>query len=582
LYLERGAIVILATLLAACGRVQSRQVIVMGVDGMDPGFVESNWANLPNLNKLRRDGMFSRLATTTPPQSPVAWSTFATGLDPGEHGIFDFVHRDPATLLPYLSTDRTESPRFRIALGPYEIPLSASRVVSFRKGRAFWETLAEKRIPVAVIRMPANYPPVPAGQALSGMGTPDLRGTQGTFSFYTDDPDAVSRDVSGGVIRAVRVAEGHVNLRVDGPANPLLTDRRLTWTDLAVDIDPDQPYGRVRNGDSDMILRQGEWSEWLPVSFPLLPHIESAHGILRIYAKQLHPRFEMYVSPAQADPERADLPISEPKNLSRKVAEEIGPYYTLGIPEDTSAMRQGVFDLSEFLAQSRLVLSDELRMFSYSLDHFNEGFLFFYFSSVDQNSHILWGKHDEDLLNVYREVDACVGEVRTRFPNAALIVMSDHGFTTFDRAVHLNRWLLDRGFGDKAYAIGLNALYLKDRSVAPEIRSQLLAWRDPGNGRVVVETVTAIQAAPINKSVAPDLIVGYARGYRASWQTGLGETPDEELEDNNDAWIADHCVNAEDVPGVLFTSWKDGPRGASLKDLSSTILRLFAPEHTEN
>ena len=97
----------------------------MGVDGMDPGFVEAHWADLPNLSKLSQDGKFSRLATTAPPQSPVAWSTFATGLDPAVHGIFDFVHRDPVTMMPFLSTDRTEPPRVRIDIAGYEIPLSS-------------------------------------------------------------------------------------------------------------------------------------------------------------------------------------------------------------------------------------------------------------------------------------------------------------------------------------------------------------------------------------------------------------------------------------------------------------------------
>jgi predicted AlkP superfamily phosphohydrolase/phosphomutase len=549
---------------------------------MDPAFVEAHWNDLPNLSKLRQDGMFSRLATTTPPQSPVAWSTFATGLDPADHGIFDFVHRDPVTLSPYLSTDRTEGPRFQIALGPYEIPLSGSRVVSLRKGKAFWETLAEKGVPVRVIRMPANYPPVHAGEALSGMGTPDLRGTQGTFAFYTNDPDGISRDVSGGMIRMIRIVEGHLDLKIDGPANPLRKGHRIVSMSLAIDIDPEKPYARIRNGNSDVIVGQGEWSDWIPISFPLIPHLAASHGMIRIYAKQLHPRFEIYVSAVQSDPGQAGLPISQPTSFSKRVVEEIGPYYTLGIPEDTSAMRQGVFDLKEFLSQSRLVLDDERRMLGYSLNHFKEGFLFFYFSSVDQNSHMLWGKHNDELLKVYREIDEYVGEVRAKFPGAALIVMSDHGFTTFDRAVHLNRWLRNNGFSDKAYAIGLNALYLKDRNAVSQLQSQLLNWKDPENGRAVVETVTAIHAAPENRNVAPDLIVGYARGYRASWQTGLGETPDVELENNDDAWIADHCINAADVPGVLFTSWRDGARGASLKELSGTILGLFAAGHTEN
>jgi predicted AlkP superfamily phosphohydrolase/phosphomutase len=576
LYKRRSLVATLALLLSACGHVPTRQVIVLGIDGMDPAFVESHWAELPHLSKLRDRGAFSRLATTTPPQSPVAWSTFATGLDPADHQIFDFVHRDPVTLAPYLSTDRTEGPRFQIGIGPYDLPLSRSRVVALRKGKAFWETLSQQHINATVIRLPANYPPVAAGEALSGMGTPDLRGTQGTFSFFTDDPDGASRDVSGGLIRQVTVSSGHVDLRVEGPANPLRKDKAVTSALLAVDIDPIQPYARIRSGTSDAILRQGEWSDWVHLKLPLIRHLADLHGIARIYAKQLHPRFEMYVSALQTDPDSPELPISEPHNFAQTIAGETGPFYTLGIPEDTAAMRQGVFDLTEFLSQTRLVLADERRLFTHALNHYQDGLLFFYFSSVDQNSHMLWGKHDAELLKVYREIDQCVGQAAARFPNADLMVLSDHGFTTYDRTVHLNRWLTNHGFGGKAYAIGLNALYLKDRSVSAQLQSQLLAWQD--DGKTVVETITPMRPSP----VSPDFIMGYARGYRASWQTGLGESAATELEDNNDAWIADHCVNAADVPGVLFTSWNNGPRGESLKDLSATILGLFGAGHTGN
>src|ERR1700733_7329323 len=109
-----GAIAALLIVSSACHRSEAhgKKVIVLGVDGMDPGFLERHWKELPNVVRLKNMGGFQRLRTTTPPQSPVAWSTFITGLDPTEHGIFDFVHRDPKTMQPYLSTDKTLEPRF--------------------------------------------------------------------------------------------------------------------------------------------------------------------------------------------------------------------------------------------------------------------------------------------------------------------------------------------------------------------------------------------------------------------------------------------------------------------------------------
>jgi predicted AlkP superfamily phosphohydrolase/phosphomutase len=326
-----------------------------------------------------------------------------------------------------------------------------------------------------------------------------------------------------------------------------------------------------------VVVQRGEWSGWLTAEFTLIPHISSVRGIVRVYAKQLHPGFEIYVSPINLDPGAPALPISTPPDWSSEVASELGPYSTLGIPEDTSALRQQVLSLTEFQEQAQSVFEEEAKLLDYSLRHFNRGFLFFYFSSIDQNSHILWGKHEDELLKVYRQVDDQVGAVRRREPGAQLFIISDHGFTTFDRAVHLNTWLKYHGFAGKAYAIGLNGLYLgrKDAVALADLREQLLAWRDPANGQRIVETLVATHPAPVNANIAPDLIVGYAPGYRASWQTALGEAPTSEIENNNDDWIGDHCINADDVPGVLFSNRHIDPREARLQDVTAAILKRF-------
>jgi hypothetical protein len=571
----KSALLIPLVLLGSCGRNNYKKVIVIGVDGMDPGFVERHWEDLPNLKRLRERGSYSRLETTDPPQSPVAWSTFITGLDPGQHGIFDFVHRDPKTLEPYLSTDKTIGPRFSFRLGPWELPLSRSHVVSLRKGRAFWEYLSDRDIPVTIIRIPSNYPPSPAGHEIAGMGTPDLRGTQGTFTYYTDDPAESSREVPGGLIRRVDVRDGHATLSLEGPPNTLRRDHVPAAVQLTADVDPDRPWARLQVGDVRAILGEGEWSEWLPVDFPLIPHIVSARGMIRVFAKQLHPRFDLYVSPVNIDPEDAALPISSPGSFARDVAESAGRWSTLGIPEDTSALRQGVLDLPQFLSQTHLVLRDEQRLLEDALRLFTGGFLFFYFSVVDENSHILWGRHDTELLEIYRAVDASIGEVMRREPEAELMVMSDHGFAAFDRAVNVNTWLISRGLRTKAYALGLNGLYLTDKHAEQEVREGLLNLRDPANGRPVVGSVAETDPSPDNQSIAPDLIIGYNAGYRASWQTALGEAPEGLVVDNDDAWIADHCIDPKQVPAVLFATRTIRARAPRLKDLPVSLLAMY-------
>lgn len=596
----------------ACHRRQApypTKMIVLGVDGMDPAFVERHWDALPNLRRLSGEGAFARLQTTAPPQSPVAWSTFITGMTPAAHGIFDFVHRDAATLAPFSSMNETREPRFMLSFGDWRIPITSPRIVSLRKGTVFWKLLSDAGVPVTVMRMPTNYPPVKAGRAVAGMGTPDLRGTQGAFSFYTDDPAELSRATPGGRIEKVQIEKGHTVLRIEGPPNSFRKDAGYAAIHVAADVDPSELYARFKVGGTAVILREGEWSGWLAADFPLLPHAISARGMFRIFVRQLHPRFEVYISPVNVDPMAPVLPVSEPSSFSREIAKSTGRFSTLGIPEDTAALRQGVFTLSQFLAQAGLVLEDERKLLRHALADFNGGFLFFYISSIDQHSHMLWGRHEIELLEVYRAVDALVAQVRRAQPSADLIVMSDHGFAAYERSVHLNRWLSNRSFlvlneaagqdlsladtdwrSTEAYALGLNGLYLnlagreksgavagaeRRRALIDTLREQLLAFRDPATGVRVVDAVAITNANAANAGVAPDLIVGYAAGYRGSWETALGGVPRVEVEPNRDAWIADHCIDPAAVPGVLFTTRKIAIPSPRLQDVTVSILQGF-------
>lgn len=585
-----------------------RKVIVLGFDGMDPGFLERHWDALPNLDRLRKQGAGSSLRTTTPPQSPVAWSSFITGLDPSGHGIYDFVHRDPATMRPVSAMGATAESGIRLPLGPYELPLTAGHVSAFRKGTAFWQLLAAHHVPATVLRMPTNYPPVSCQcLQLAGMGTPDLLGTFGTFTLFTDDPAETTRAVSGGKIIRVAVTAGKAALQLEGPANSLRRDRRPTYASIAAYVD-----GEAARFDLDgrrIVLRQGEWSEWLRVEFPLIPFIKHVTGIVRIFVKELSPRFRVYISPVNIDPTLPDAPLTVPPGYSRDLARAVGPFHTQGIAEDTAALRQGVFDLPQYLAQSRTVAREQVAILRYGLDQFRGGFLFMHFLGIDQDSHMLWGRHDDELLATYRMFDSIVGDVMARAPGAALIVMSDHGFAPFDRAFHLNTWLMREGFltldnpanvgaGElfehvdwsrtQAYALGLNGLYLNIRGrerngiVDPGTQAELLVrvisrrlleYKDPQSGK---RTVTRLDLAA--GPMAPDLIVGYNLGYRGSWQSALGALPMETIEDNRDAWIGDHCIAAQHVPGVIIANRPIRLADPGLTDVTAAILADFGVE----
>ncbi len=578
-----------AILLTACTRPPQphHRLIILGVDGMDPHFVESHWNELPNVRRLCAQGTLSTLATTTPPQSPVAWATFSTGLDPIEHGVFDFVHRDPATLQPMSSFAETLPPAHQLSIGPYLLPLSRAQVRSFRHGRTFWEILAGHGIPTTVIRMPGNYPPIPgAGEQLAGMGTPDLEGTFGTFTYYTDDALEVAHDVPGGRFVPVSAKQGRAILPIEGPPDTLRRDQARTHLDLVADIDPASAAARFSIDGQQFILKQGEWSPWIRVTFPLINHVAGVHGMFRLYTRQLQGGIRIYRSPLNIDPFDPALPISQPSGFSRDLANRIGPTYTQGIEEDTAALRQGVFTLPEYLTQSRIVQSEHQALLRDSLAHYRDGLLFFYFSEVDQNSHVLWGKHEDELLATYRSIDGSIGAVLSAAPDATIMVMSDHGFAAFDYAFNLNTWLEKNGFKNRAYAMGLNALYVnlsgrekhgivhdgpEREAFLTELSRRLLAERF--EDEPVIQSVTRLPRT--TNRFAPDLIIGYAPGYRASWETALGEASPEIVEPNTDAWIGDHCIAAEAVPGILVTNRKLSLSDPRLKDLTVTILKEF-------
>jgi predicted AlkP superfamily phosphohydrolase/phosphomutase len=347
--------------------------------------------------------------------------------------------------------------------------------------------------------------------------------------------------------------------------------------------------------------------------YSLIPHVNCVRGIFRVYLQQAHPFLRVYVSPVNIDPEDPALPISTPRDYSRRLTEAVGPFYTQGIAEETSAFRAGILSKDEFLVQSRKVLADSLRMFRYQLDRFQEGLFFYYFSSVDQNSHMLWGRYDSDLLEIYRAVDEAVGQAIAKAgSDTPQLVISDHGFAPFNRAVHLNSFLMREGFltlddpaktGDEelfthvdwsktmAYAIGLNGVYVNlegresggvvpeadKRQVLDKLAKRLAEFKDPVSGEKVIERVyfPEEEFRGRNLKYAPDLLIGFRRGYRASWQTALGAVPREALEDNTQAWIGDHCMASDLVPGVLFSNRPVRALSPHLWDIAATILGEF-------
>ncbi len=507
----------------------NRRVLVLGIDGMDPDLLAEAIRLHPERMRnfaalVQEGGGIHRLGTSTPPQSPVAWSNFITGLDPGGHGIFDFIHRDPMTRDVAPSVTRSEEAK-NIPFGDWQFPVGGDSE-SNRTGTAFWELLRERGVPADIWRMPANFPVVKsAGWSFSGMMTPAVDSPYGEYHLYTTNPPP-SALVGEGRIEGVRRYGDLIDLQLRGPANPFRKDLSRATLPLRVHIDPEANAAVLDIDGQPLVLQPGQWSEFAAVNFKLLPAgAMSIGGTVRFLLKSITPVFELYASPINIDPENPMTPVSEPDDASARVAEQIGRFYTQGMPEDVNALKDKALTDREFLAQSDLVHDEGVRMMQLALTRWREnprgGLAFFYFSGVDLCGHMLWRHHDEEhphhdkefaardlsdwsgipgdtwknvIVDLYLRMDPVLGQIREALPpDALLIVMSDHGFASYRRKFNLNTWLYENGYlvlkpgltkelpredaryrpitlsadvdwsKTRAYGVGFNALYLNLR-----------------------------------------------------------------------------------------------------------------------
>jgi predicted AlkP superfamily phosphohydrolase/phosphomutase len=627
-----------AALLGGCARGNGggtgpgKRVIILGFDGLDYGYTKKlmDEGKLPNFSRVAREGTFGPLQTSIPPQSPVAWSNFITGMDSGGHGIFDFVHRKPDTMTPYLSAAEAKGGGTTLNIGKYQFPLSAGSYELLRRGRAFWEVLENHGIETTIVRMPANFPPSgTATRELSGMGTPDLRGNYGEFSFYTSKLFAFAgEDIAGGQVYEVDIYDGVVQAKLLGPYNPFLIEQERVASDFTVYLDPVDPVAKIVAGSEEVVLHAGEWSGWVPVEFPMIP-TQTLNGMVRFYLRSVRPDFELYASPIQIDPLAPLSPISTPDDYATELAKALGRFYTQGLPEDTKSHESKVLTTEEFLSQAHIAGKEFADQFPYVVDHFERGLLFFYLGNVDQVSHVMWKVLDPEhpaydpnvdpkyaglIEELYVGLDGVVGQALERLsPDDTLIVMSDHGFTSWRRAFHLNAWLKEKGYltvkdpnlkkdpgvfvnidwaHTRAYNIGLNGLYINlkgrekngivpaenRRPLMDEIGAALLAEVDPKTGGPVVTKVYPREDAYHDRGeleIGPDIIVGTAKGTRISGHSALGAVGTEVLTDNTEEWSGDHLMDHEAVPGILLTNRplkKPAPR---LQDLAQSVLLEF-------
>ena len=605
-----------------------RKVIVIGLDGLEPGIVDAmlERGELPNLAKIRASGSYSRLQTTYPAQTPVAWSSFATGTNPGAHGIFDFICRDPETYLPDVALTRFERPKSMLA---------QPRVVNRRSGVPLWQTLSAAGVPSTILRCPCTFPPEALqGRMLAGVGVPDLRGSQSKGTFYTQDRAAIAQENeqlifldSGGLDSG-----GEIATRVIGPRNTKVSPAADTSCEVRVHVDRPARRLAIQTGGSPAKIEVPEkgWSEWVRFKFKF-SMLQSVTGIARFYVRQLEPQLEFYLSAVNFDPAAPMFPLSAPADYGSELADKIGLFSTLGMAEEHNGLNNGRLDEAAYLQHCDLVLGERERMMRFELDRFSEGLFFMLFDTPDRVQHMLWRFRDREhpgfepdlspelatrIEEHYRRCDALLSAVWDEVDeNTLLIVLSDHGFGTFRRAFDTNTWLWQKGLlalkdsrkpGEHlgegfaavdwsktyAYAVGLGGIYLnfkgrENRGILEEgseaervrnaIQSGLADFPDAPTRRAAIRSVSRREELYSGAFVgnSPDLLVNFHRGFRVSWQSAVGGFSHSLLEDNLRRWSGDHIVDPESVPGILFMNRAPLHNQARIIDLAPTILNYL-------
>ncbi len=612
-----------------------KRMIVVGFDGQDPKITERlmKKGKLPNFKRLAEMGSYSRLRTTYPSISPVAWSSFSTGTNPARHNIYDFLDRDLRTYLPVLSSTHMGGLEKFLKLGRFRVPLRKPEVRLLRKSKPFWSILGEYNIWSSIIRVPITFPPDRFyGAQLSAMCVPDLLGTQGTFQLFTTRPDAM-KFKEGGIRISLQPNGDRFETKFEGPENLFREDDAKL--ELPFSISLDRGAGRARisiNGD-EVELPKGQLSDWVTLTFKAAPGIKVS-GICRMMVTEMDDHFSLYVTPINIDPEKPAMPISHPSYYSTYLAKQIGPYSTLGLAEDTWALNEGVTDDDTFLQQVYDIDHERQEMFFAAMDRLRRGSLVCVFDATDRIQHMFWRYIDDghpatqngkaDLVNKYSKTiediylhnDKLVGKVLDNMQEGDLLfVISDHGFNSFRRGVNLNAWLHANGYltlkdgadgsaewlrdvdwsKTKAYCLGLTGMFfnVKDReaqgiveqgpkadALKAELISKLNGLKDEEKGDVGIKEVfdTAnIYGGPYIGN-APDLIIGYNAGYRISWDCATGMVSGPVFEDNVKAWSGDHCIDPRLVPGVLFCNREIESEDPALVDIAPSALRLFGLE----
>lgn len=578
----------------------NNKVLVIGIDSLDPKIISSLKNKLPNLNSLET---CSQLSTTIPAETPVAWSSAATGSNPGRFGIFDFISRDPKTYLPKLN------------LVDEKKGIIKTEYQSAMKGIPFWRILSQNNIKTTIIRWPVTFPPEKInGSKLSGLGVVDIKNMLSSYALYTNEHIQHDPERKGRIIN-VNISNNNIDTYISGPLIQKRGEVKDIQLPIRIKTNEDNITMLIDNDEYKIRLR--EWSDMIRAKFKVFSFTE-IYGIFKVYLENIKPKFRMYMSSIQHDPLNQFLQITSPKEYGRELVENIGEFYTLGMTEDVNAVKENALSEHAFIQQINDIENQREKIFNYEFSRFNEGLFAFIFDAGDRLKHIFWNNRilngnngftiSKEIEDYYVGKDRFIGDLLKKIDDRTrLMIFSDHGFNSFEKQVNINSWLVHEGFMKKsdsqenkllkfvdwentsAYSLGFTSIYINQKGreangiiskdekekLIDEIISKLNQLRDDsGNVFTNIHKGSEIYKGKFS-NLAPDIVVGFEQGYRMSDKNAIGILEEDIISTNNSKWKGDHLIDSSHVPGVLFANFKINKENPHLMDIAPTIYKIF-------
>lgn len=564
------------------------KVIMIGIDGMDPRLTEKliDMGKMPNLKKIIEGGSFYDLQTSNPAQTPVAWTTISTGVDPGKHNIFEFIRMNKDTKMPLLGLHEN-------------IPsISGTKYISLKRADSIWDLTSLSNIPTTVLKYPVTFPPEKInGEMISGLGVPDVKGFETGYTLYTQDEGNIEKKNSNRIVHIPK--QNSFETLIYGPKqnkNNIIID--IT---KVIQIEKHEDDVKLIIDDDIFELEVGKWSSYIQIQFDV-GIFKKVDAMFKVNLISINP-LNLYMTSMQLNPNNPFFDISYPKSYSKKLAESIGLFHTIGFSEETNGYVEGIFDEVTMYEQLKELEQERTNLFLYEFENFinkKKGLFIHIFESSDRLQHLFWDESQVHpyILEYYEEKDKLFGEVLQKIDDdTLLLIVSDHGFTTFKRAVNLNTWLYNQGYiklnkeissndpmslfkevnwdETKAYFAGFTSIYIIDQSIKEKLKKDLINLTD-GKNQVILNVYDKDEIYTRDYyEYLPDLIIGFNKGYRADWISPIGGFSPKAIYPNVNLWKADHIVDPSLVPGIFISNKKVSIQNVSLEDIAPTILNYL-------